>query len=200
MPVYKKKKTIEEYMDIGKWDIVFYAILFTIAFIVALIFTIHFDFTIYLLPWFMFIPLLLFVGLIGRIIAYKHLKEIKFYLEQKNMLGKIGEIYWWNESNLFLTDNYIIIDLPKDIISFSYKEIDNVYEEVSHKLVRNGSSFSPYTESFLNIVLKDGKKYQIQTQMDFDGKECKDISDYLIEKNPNIQKLDTEVFLGNHKL
>ena len=105
-----KKLTIDEYIDIGKYDIFVYIIITIILFIILLYIGYKNNFYYILL-----LDIIMIIRIIERIDTYHTLKEIKAYLIKNNLLDKIGNIDYWNERYYFLTDNYMIIKQNKDI-------------------------------------------------------------------------------------
>ena len=173
----KKKLTLDEYIDIGKSDIIVYIcvtfILLTIFLYVGIKYNVYYY--------------LFFVGLIvigrtsERIETFMTLKQIKKYLTINNLLDKIGNIDYWNERYYFLTDNYMIIKQNKKIYSFKYSEIKKIYKESN--LVLNKYSKS---QEYLHIVVGNNNFIILIYSTVLVGEDFKDISDYLIKKNPNI--------------
>lgn len=173
----KKKLTLDEYIDIGKSDIIVYIcvtfILLTIFLYVGIKYNVYYY--------------LFFVGLIvigrsyERIETFVTLKQIKKYLTDNNLLDKIGNIDYWNERYYFLTDNYMIIKQGKEIYSFKYSEIEKIYKE--NNLVINKHSRS---QEYLHIIVGNNNFIMLIYSTVLVGEDFKDISDYLIKKNPNI--------------
>lgn len=173
----KKKLTLDEYIDIGKSDIIVYV---SVTFILLTIFLyIGIKYNVY---YYLF-----FVGLIvigrsyERIETFVTLKQIKKYLTDNNLLDKIGNIDYWNERYYFLTDNYMIIKQGKEIYSFKYSEIEKIYKE--NNLVINKHSRS---QEYLHIIVGNNNFIILIYSTVLVGEDFKDISDYLIKKNPNI--------------
>ncbi len=173
----KKKLTIDEYIDIGKNDITLYVIITIILLAISLYFGIKYNFYFHLL----FIGLIMISRICERIDTLLTLKKIKNYLVDNNLLYKIGNIDYWNDRYYFLTDNYMIIKQSKEIYSFEYSEIERIYKE-SYVELSNHS----YSQENLHIVVNGNDfKILIYTTV-LVGEDYRDISDYLIEKNPNI--------------
>ena len=173
----KKKLTIDEYIDIGKGDITVYIIVTIILFAISLHFGIKYNFYLHLL----FIGLIMIGRICERIDTFLTLKKIKKYLINNNLLDKIGNIDYWNDRYYFLTDNYIIIKQNKEIYSFKYSEIERIYKESYLELNKHS-----YFQEHLHILVNDNDfKILISTTV-LVGEDYKDISDYLIKKNPNI--------------
>ena len=110
----KKKLTIDEYIDIAKWNIVIYVIVSVIVLLIFLYIGIKYNFYYHLI----FIGIMIIVKIGERIDTYFALKKIKSYLVDNNILDKIGNIDYWNERYYFLTDNYMIIKQDKVICFF----------------------------------------------------------------------------------
>ena len=179
----KKKLTIDECIDIAKWNIVIYVIVSVIVLLISLYIGVKYNFYYHLI----FIGIIIVIKIGERINTYITLKEIKSYLVNNNILDRIGNIDYWNERYYFLTDNYIIIKHGKVIYSFKYSEIERIYKESYTRLGKHS-----YSQEYLHIVTDDNDfKILIYTTVLVD-EDYKDISSYLMEKNPNI-KVDKTV-------
>lgn len=173
----KKKLTIDEYIDIGKGDITVYAFVTIILLAISLWFGIKYNFYFHLL----FIGLIMIGRVSERIDTLLTLKKIKRYLVDNNLLDKIGNIDYWNDRYYFLTDNYMIIKQKKEIFSFKYSEIERIFKESYFELSKHS-----YSQEHLHIIVNDNDfKILISTTV-LVGEDFRDISDYLIKKNPNI--------------
>ena len=173
----KKKLTLDEYIDIGKSDIVVYLSVTLILLIIFLYVGIKYNVYYYLF----FVGLIIIGRSYERIETFVTLKQIKKYLTITNLLDKIGNIDYWNERYYFLTDNYMIIKQGKEIYSFEYSEIEKIYKESN--LVLNKYSKS---QEYLHIVVGNNNFIILIYSTVLVGEDFKDISDYLIKKNPNI--------------
>lgn len=119
--------------------------------------------------------------IVERIDTLLTLKKIKSYLVENNLLDKIGNIDYWNDRYYFLTDNYMIIKQNKIIDAFKYSEIERIYKESYVELSKHS-----YSQEHLHIVVNNNNfKILISTTV-LVGEDFRDISDYLIEKNPKI--------------
>ena len=173
----KKKLTIDEYIDIGKGDITVYVFVTIILLAISLWFGIKYNFYFHLL----FIGLIMIGRVSERIDTLFTLKKIKRYLVDNNLLDKIGNIDYWNDRYYFLTDNYMIIKQKKEIFSFKYSEIERIFKESYFELSKHS-----YSQEHLHIIVNDNDfKILISTTV-LAGEDFRDISDYLIKKNPNI--------------
>ena len=173
----KKKLTIDEYIDIGKGDITIYVTVTIILLAISLWFGIKYNFYFHLL----FIGLIMIGRVSERIDTLLTLKKIKGYLVDNNLLDKIGNIDYWNDRYYFLTDNYMIIKQKKEIFSFKYSEIERIFKESYFELSKHS-----YSQEHLHIIVNDNDfKILISTTV-LVGEDYRDISDYLIKKNPNI--------------
>ncbi len=178
----KKKLTINEYIDIAKWNIVIYVIVSVIVLLIFLYIGIKYNFYYHLI----FIGIMIIVKIGERIDTYFALKKIKSYLVDNNILDKIGNIDYWNEKYYFLTDNYMIIKQDKVIYAFKYSEIERIYKESYTRLGKHS-----YSQEYLHIVTNDNDfKVLVYTTI-LVGEDYKDISYYLMEKNPNIKVDET---------
>lgn len=173
----KKKLTIDEYIDIGKGDITVYVFVTIILLAISLWFGIKYNFYFHLL----FIGLIMIGRVSERIDTLFTLKKIKRYLVDNNLLDEIGNIDYWNDRYYFLTDNYMIIKQKKEIFSFKYSEIERIFKESYFELSKHS-----YSQEHLHIIVNDNDfKILISTTV-LVGEDFRDISDYLIKKNPNI--------------
>ncbi len=173
----KKKLTLDEYIDIGKSDIIVYV---SVTFILLTIFLyVGIKYNVYY--YLFFVGLIIIGRTYERVETFVTLKEIKKYLTINNILDKIGNIDYWNEKYYFLTDNYMIIKQGKEIYSFEYSEIEKIYKESN--LVLNKHSKS---QEYLHIVVGNNNFIILIYSTVLVGEDFKDISNYLIKKNPNI--------------
>ena len=173
----KKKLTLDEYIDIGKSDIIVYICVTFILLTIFLYIGIKYNVYYYLF----FVGLIVIGRSYERIETFVTLKQIKKYLTDNNLLDKIGNIDYWNERYYFLTDNYMIIKQGKEIYSFKYSEIEKIYKE--NNLVINKHSRS---QEYLHIIVGNNNFIILVYSTVLVGEDFKDISDYLIKKNPNI--------------
>ena len=165
-----------------KFDITVYIIVTIILLAVSLYFGIKYNFYIHLL----FIGLIMIGRIWERIDTLLTLRKIKTYLVDNNLLDKIGKIDYWNDRYYFLTDNYMIIKQKREIHSFKYSEIERIFKESYVELSKHS-----YSQEHLHIIANDNDfKILISTTV-LVGEDYKDISDYLIKKNPNIIVDDT---------
>lgn len=185
-----KKRTLDEYIAISKSDVYFY-IIFTLI-ICIILFTLKVEI-------YFSIILILVNGLviIDKFIAYQNNKKIKDYLIKTKLFNKIGKIDFWNDKNYFLTDNYIIIMEKKKIFAIEYKDISKIYKIHKLKIGKNSSK-----KSYLNIITVNDLQFKILTFSTILSIEnIKDISSYLLDKNPNIiiedEQIDKEFHIIN---
>ena len=173
----KKKLTIDEYIEIGKGDISVYIIVTIILLSISLYIGIKYNVYYHMI----FIGILMVGRIAERIDTLLTLKKIKIYLVNNNLLDKIGNIDYWNDRYYFLTDNYMIIKQKKEIYSFEYSEIERIYKESYVELSKHS-----YSQEHLHIIVNDNDfKILISTTV-LVGEDYRDISDYLLEKNPKI--------------
>lgn len=178
----KKKLTIDEYIDIGKGDIIVYIIVTVILCTISLYIGIKYNVYILLL----LVAIITIGRTVERIDTLITLKKMKSYLIENDLLDKIGNIDYWNERYYFLTDNYMIIKNDKIIYSFKYSEIIRIYKENNTKIGRHSNS-----QEYLHIVTNDNDFKILIASTILVGEDFKDISDYLLEKNPNIRVDET---------
>lgn len=173
----KKIKTIDEYVTIAKYDIIvwiFVTILLTIG---LLIYSYKQDFYDYL--FFLMIPIFFSFS---KILTYINVKMIKNYLIKNNLIQKIGKIYFWNDKNYFLTDNYMIILNKIKIVHFEYDDITEIY-----KINEITGRHSIGMDEYLNIKLKNNNVYKVLiSSTKLVDETTKDITEFLLKKNPNI--------------
>ena len=80
----------------------------------------------------------------------------------------------------------MIIKQKREIHSFKYSEIERIFKESYVELSKHS-----YSQEHLHIIANDNDfKILISTTV-LVGEDYKDISDYLIKKNPNIIVDDT---------
>ena len=178
----KKKLTIDEYIDIGKGDIIVYIIVTVILCTISLYIGIKYNVYILLL----LVAIITIGRTVERIDTLITLKKMKSYLIENDLLDKIGNIDYWNERYYFLTDDYMIIKNDKIIYSFKYSEIIRIYKENNTKIGRHSNS-----QEYLHIVTNDNDFKILIASTILVGEDFKDISDYLLEKNPNIRVDET---------
>lgn len=170
----KKKLTIDEYMNIGKGDIFVYIIATVIVSLILLYIAYKKNF------YYIFFFDIIMVGrTIERIETYITLKKVKLYLIKNNLLDKIGNIDYWNERYYFLTDNYMIIQKKGIIYSFKYSDIKKIFKE-------RRSAIHRCIQECLHIITSDNIFEILIFSTALVEEDYKDISDYLINKNPNI--------------
>lgn len=178
----KKKLTIDEYIEIGKGDISVYIIVTIVLLSISLYIGIKYNFYYHMI----FVGILMLGRIAERIDTLLTLKKIKTYLVDNNLLNKIGNIDYWNDRYYFLTDNYMIIKQNKEIYSFEYSEIERIYKESYVELSKHS-----YSQEHLHIIVNDNDfKILISTTV-LVGEDYRDISDYLLEKNPKIKVDET---------
>lgn len=173
----ENKATIDKYINISKEDLCIYVIITTILLIISLYIGIKYNFYYHII----FIGLLMIGRIAERIDTLLTLIKIKNFLFNNNLIDKIGNITYWNNRDYILTDNYMIIKQNKEIYSFKYSEIEKMFKEKNIKLKKYS-----YSEEYLHIIVKNNDfKILIYTSA-LVGKDCKDISNYLLEKNPKV--------------
>jgi hypothetical protein len=174
----KKKLSIDEYIEISKGDIYVYIIITIILFLILLYISYKKD-SYYILLF----ELVMLIQSIERIETYYTLKKIKTYLFENNLIDKIGNIDYWNERYYFLTENYMIIKRKKSIYSFKYSEIVNIFKE---KKLENRRIYE-----YLHIITNNNEFRVLIYSSVLVDEDYKDISNYLINKNPNLKINET---------
>lgn len=127
----KKKKTLDNYIDIAKTDIYVYLVV-TIIFFSYLCYGVY-IYKNFFLFFFGFIIIIPFSSR-EKVKVYKDLKKIKKYLLDNDLLTKIGEIDFWNEESYFLTENYMIVINNGVINHFAYSDIKQMYKKTYHDI------------------------------------------------------------------
>ena len=173
----KKKITLDEYIAISKSDIIVYASVTLILLAIFLYVGIKYNIYYYLF----FVGLIIIGRTYERIETFVTLNQIKKYLTDNNLLDKIGNIDYWNERYYFLTDNYMIIKQNNKIYSFKYSEIEKIYKENNLTLNKHSK-----LNDYLHIVVSSNNFIILIYSNFLVSEDFKDISDYLIKKNPNI--------------
>lgn len=170
-------KTMDDYVVQGKYDIYGYAILTLVFFLILL-------YIGYRVNWYyiIFMDLLMVGRTLERVTVYSNLKKIYKHLEELNLIDKLGVIEFWNEKHYFLTENYMIILQLGRIYVFDYSEIIKIYKKSYWQL----SKYSSWEEYLFIETEENSFKILIWTNV-LVGEEYKDISDYLLKKNPNIE-------------
>ena len=174
-----KNRTIDDYINIGKSDIVLYLIISLILLIFLL--CISFKFNDY---FFLFFEIIMLLFFIGKIETYINLKKIKKHLIDHNIYNKIGKIDYFNEKDYFLTNNYMIIKKDKQIYSFKYTDIKRIFK--INNIVLNNHSES-YNQIKLHIITNNNEFEILIYSTILVDKDNMDISDYLLNKNSNIE-------------
>ena len=181
----KKEKTIEDYIRNAENFFLFPFILLIVLLIIT------FVTKYYFLLFFVCIILIYFSNCLYE---RDNIRRIKKYLVTHDLIDKIGDIYFWNEKDYMLTDNYFIIVRNSKVNIFKYEEISEIYkkmflgdEEIKPK--KYLSKLPCY--EYLYITLKSNKNYRVLIWSTRTGSEqFMDISDYLISKNSNIKVIE----------
>ena len=173
------KKNLDDYILEGKNDIIVYSCMFILLSLLLLIIGCYLNFVyIIFLSFFLLLP-----RIFERIAVYNNLKIINSYLLNNNLVNKIGNIDYWNDYYYFLTENYMIIIYKKKVYLVGYNSIDYIYSRDKISLGKNS-----YVQTFLYIHTKQKKTFRIMIYSSIlVGEELKDISNYLIEKNSDIE-------------
>lgn len=181
----KKEKTIDDYIKDAENFFLFPFILLIVLLIIT------FVTKYYFLLFFVCIILIYFSD---SLYERDNIRRIKKYLVTHDLIDKIGDIYFWNEKDYMLTDNYFIILRNNKVNVFKYEEIITIYKKIflGNEEVKTMKYLSkPPCYEYLYITLKSNKNYRV---LIWSTRTCSqqfmDISDYLISKNPNIRILD----------
>ena len=180
-----KNKTIDDYLTESKYDLILYVIITVILIIANII--IYAFFTAGAFMILMFLSIFHFSNTLGKMNTYTNIIKIKKFIETKNL--SIGKIIFWNELDYFLTDKYMIIIRHKIVDYFNYDEIEEIYKET--KVRKSGRNIHIY--ELLHIILIDERDYSILTwDLNLNNQEIKDITDFLLKKNPKIKDITNE--------
>lgn len=176
----KKKKTIDEYIEIAKGDITVYIIL-------TVVFTFFLFYIGYLTDWYYIVlfSIIMPVIAIERTTVYFDLKRIKKYLIENDIIAKMGHIDFWNEKNYFLTDSYLIILREKNVYAIRYSEIKQIYIEDYLVIGKNSKQ-----EEYLHVLTKENEFRILMWTTILVAEEFYDLKKYLLEKNPKIKLLN----------
>lgn len=172
----KKELKIDDYISIAKSDINTYIIVAVIIFGVLLFIGYKVEFY-----YILFFDLIMVFRIIERISTYNNLKLIKKYLIDNNLVNQIGKIDFWNERNYFLTSNYLIIVLHKNVYAIKYSDISRIYTESILNINRPGSY-----EEYLHIIASNNEFKILTFSTKLVGEELMNIKDYLLNKNNKI--------------
>ena len=176
-----ENKELTDYIVEAKYDLILYLILLVVFVIGLLLIFIYLWTPYYILTIF---PLLHLFRTINRYKTYKNILKINSYLKENKLIDKIGKIDFWNEYNLFLTENYMIVIYNKEIKVFKYSEINEIFKETDLKVRAHNNS--DYKE-LLHIILKNNEEIIVLIySLALYEPEIKDITDYLLQKNKNI--------------
>ena len=179
-------KTLYDYIKEAKSDMILYFAILGILIIVQIILYILYGIPVAICFLFLVLAHLLFTT--DKIISYRNVLKIKKYLFDNCLENKIGKIIFWNELNYFLTDNYIIIVKKFKVDCISYQDIKTISKKIDIKISKHSG-----VNEYLTIELKDNRKYDILIWTTYlVGEEYKDISEFLIEKNPEIEVIENQ--------
>ncbi len=169
-------QNIDNYIKYAKEDMKFYFILGIIIFLALLIFSYFVNFYYLLL---LIIFHLLFC--IGKVNAYTNLKKIKKYAITNNLTEELNHIEYFNQENYILALNGMFIVKKTKACYFRYDDIKEIYKKMD---------YTPKVHSWeenLHIILKNKDEYSILIfSTALVNEELKDITNYLINKNPKI--------------
>lgn len=181
----KKEKTIDDYIRNAENFFLFPFILLIVLLIIT------FVTKYYFLLFFVCIILIYFSDCLNE---RDNIYRIKKYLTKNNLIDKIGKVYFWNEKDYMLTDNYFIIVRNNKVNVFKYEEISKIYKKIflGDKEVKTRKYFSNLScYEYLYITLKSNKNYRVLIWSTLTcSEQFMDISDYLISKNSNIKIIE----------
>lgn len=171
-----EQKSIDEYIKIARGDVDIHLLVAIVLFLILLYISYKNNFY-----YFLFVEMFQLFRVISRIEGYINIKKINKYLIDNNLINNIGKIDFWNERNYILSEEYMIIKIKKDISIFKYSDIKKIYKKTHLEMGKN----SKY-EEFLTIVTNNDEfEILIYTTIMVE-EEYKDISEYLLDKNPDI--------------
>lgn len=179
-------KTLNDCIKEAKSDMILYFIILGILVIAQIVLYILYGIPVAICFLFLVLAHLIFTT--DKITSYRNVLKINKYLINNHLENKIGKIIFWNEKNYFLTDNYILLVKSFKANCVSYQEIKAISKRVDIRI----SDHSGASE-YLTIELKDDKKYDILIWTTYlVGEEYKDISEFLMEKNPKIKVIENK--------
>lgn len=178
----KKEMSIDDYIKDAEINFSFPIILIIILLVVS------FFTKFYLL---LLLVCVILIIIAGQLNTRCNIYKIKKFLNDKDLIDKIGNVYFWNEENYMLTDYYFIIIVNNKVNAFKYEDIDKIYKKIfwgdKEVKVRHYFSKIPVYE-YLYISLKSNKVYRVLIWSSHNqNARLMDISDYLISKNKNIK-------------
>lgn len=175
----KDNNSLNTYIHTNNFDILIFIFLLIISTVILLF--IGYKTHCYFI---LLIDIFILNSLISRIEVKFNLNKIEKYLNDKNLINKIGKIEYWNEKNYLLTENYVIIIADKKVKKFRYSDIVSISKKRDVKL----RSYSRIDE-YLVITLLNGEQYRILSYTSvLTNEKYKDISDFLLNKNNSIIK------------
>ena len=179
-------KTLYDYIKEAKSDMILYFIILGILIIVQIVLYILYGIPVAICFLFFILAHLLFTT--DKIVSYKNMLKINKYLINNQLENKIGNIIFWNEKNYFFTDNYILLVKNFKVHCIDYKNIKTISKRIKIRTNKHSG-----VNEFLNIELKDNKKYDILIWTTYlVGEEYKDVSKILIEKNSEIKVIENQ--------
>lgn len=179
-------KILNDYIKEAKSDMILYFIILGILIIASIVLYILYGISVAVCFLFLVLVHLLFTT--DKIVSYNNVLKINKYLINNQLENKIGNIIFWNEKNYFLTDNYILLIKSFKVHCIDYKNIKTISKRIEIKTNKHSG-----VNEFLTIELKDNKKYDILTWTTYlTGEEYKDISEFLLEKNPKIKVIENK--------
>lgn len=121
-------------------------------------------------------------ALVNKINVKFNLRKIEKYLIDNNLFNEIGKIEYWNEENYFLTENYVIILIGKNVKIFSYSDIISISKKTE---IKAGNYL--HVHEYVVITLLNGEQYKILSfTTKLVNEQYMDISNFLLNKNSNI--------------
>lgn len=182
-------KTIDDYITEAKTDIFIYFVVYLLIFLGGLYLSYRWGeyiFIIILGVWFVF-------SIIGRVEVLYNVSKMKKYLVCNHLIDKIGNIVFWDNDSYFLTDYYFLIVYRFKVFVFCYNDILSIQKEVCYR--RHNSV------DYLHITLKNQDKFDVLIHSyHMTVSDNKDISKFLLSKNPSILVDDDVVDLFGVKL
>ena len=127
---------------------------------------------------------------------YYNARKIEKYLITKNLMNKVGNIYFKNPDSCFLMENYIILLDKGNILCFNYSKIKKVYKEYGNKFP-TGAGYN-YIELRLHLILENGRECSMLIEKSsnywlLNKGNCQNIINYLLKKNATIEIQDDVV-------
>ena len=173
----KSNNSLTPYIKENKSDILTYSWVLIIVTVILLIVSYKTN------CYFMLLLDIFSLGaLVNKINVKFKLRKIEKYLIDNNLFNEIGKVEYWNEENYFLTENYVIILIGKNVKIFSYLDIISISKKTE---IKGGVHLNMY--EYVVVTLLNSEQYKILSfTTELVNEQYTDISGFLLNKNSNI--------------